>query len=274
MALSTRQASDLANDQQAATAQTIAGLLAAGDALKGDAQGRVNGGSQGYYTGGSGGYMVDNSPQVNAQANQIAAEIANIYGQAQDQIKAQAGGIVSAGNARVTQQRDDVNNSAYTQMLAGRQQVSDQQNALGSFGLSGIGGTSTGRATAAQNALGGYRDAFGKLNGDYFGNQVGFDLSRNASQADAFRNANVEQQKAIEAARQAALANATYWVPGSKGRYVSTYGSAGKKSDRSLISAIGKEQKAITSAAAAEAKQRSKDPRIRQGQVQANRRLN
>ena len=103
---STADASALANAQQQATADTIAAILAQGDALKGELNGRIAGGSQGYYEGGSPGYWVDNSGAVNSQYNGIRDDTNNVYGQAIAAILAQNPAIQAAGSLRDATIRD------------------------------------------------------------------------------------------------------------------------------------------------------------------------
>lgn len=268
---STQQASNLYNDQQKATAQTIADILAQGDALKGDAQGRISGGSQGYYTGGTSGGYVDNRPQVNQQYDVIRGDVANLFGQAVGAIQAQAPQIQQDAQGRLNL----IGSALYSQGEAARQQQINQQGdqvlAAQRLGIAADPQMQRSNSTAA--ALTNYRNGGADAQKGYFTALRGTALGRNQAQADAFAHAGDEQAQAIERARQQALADAYYWVGGSRGRYVSTYGSADKKADRSLISAITKEQKSIASDQKKEAAQRAKDPSIRQSAVQANRRL-
>jgi hypothetical protein len=272
VAQSTQQASNLYNAQQSATAQTIADILAQGDALKGDAAGRIAGGTQGFYSGGTPGYTVDNRGAVNGQYNTIRDDVTNVFDQAVGAIKGQAPQINTDFQNKINliAQIAAQQNAAASQQSA--QQLSDQQSAAARMGIDAA--PQTGRASNIAGALGLARNAGADAQKGYFGAMKGFALSRNTSQADAFGYANSQQQQKIEAARQAALAKAVYWVPGSRGKFTATYGSADKKADRSLISGITKTQKAITASSKSEAAQRAKDPTIRQSAVQANRRLN
>lgn len=271
--VSTAEAAKLYGQQRGATNSMIDDLLAEGDALKADAQGRIAGGSQGYYAGGTPGYYVDNTAAVNQQANLVRDQVANLFAQAIASINAQEPQIQrDAAGRQQTMNKLLVQQSAAAS-AAGAKQVADQQRAAEAMGLGGVAAPQTARTNDTANALNhNRRDQLG-LQGNYFKTMGDFAVGRNRAQAGAFKYSNDEQQKEIEKARQQALANAVYWVPGSRGKYVSTYGSAGKKADRSLISGITKEQKAVTKARNADTKARSSDPSIRQGAIQANRRL-
>jgi hypothetical protein len=271
MALSTQQAANLYNDQLSTTAQTIADILAQGDALKGEAQGRIAGGTQGYYTGGTPGYMVDNRGAVNGQYNGLRDDVANLFGQAISQITAREPQIRNDAQGRIDLINNLVGDQNRAAQGAAAQQLSDQQRAAAAMGIDAAPQTARAPGTAA--ALTNYRNAGAAAQKNYFGAIRDVAVGRNQAQADAFGYTRDQRQQAIEAARQQALAKAVYWVPGSRGKFVATYGSADKKADRSLISQISKEQKAITKSAADEAKQRAKDPSIRQSAIQANRRL-
>lgn len=265
-------ASDLYNAQRATTAQTIAGILAEGDALKGNLTAGLGSPATGYYTGGSPGYTVDNRGAVNGSYNTIRDDVQNVFGQAVGAINAQEPQIQAdaAGRQNMVAALLSAQNAAAQQ--AGAQQLADQQSAAARMGLAVT--PQMQRSNASSAALGQYRGAGAGAQKDYFGAMGGFATSRNKSQAGAFAYANGEQQKKIEQARQAALAKAVYFVPGSKGKFVRTGGgSAATKADKKTIAAITKEQKAITSAQSKDEAQRLKDPSIRQNAIQANRRL-
>lgn len=264
-------ASDLYNQQRATTAQTIAGILAEGDALKGQLGGSAGSGGGGYYVGGSPGYTVDNRGAVNGNYDTIRGDVANVFSQAIGAINAQAPQIAAdaANRQNMVASLLSAQNSAAVQ--AGAKQLADQQSAAARMGLAVT--PQMQRANSSAAALGQYRGAGAGAQKDYFGAMGGFATSRNKSQAGAFEYANSEQQKKIEAARQAALAKAVYFVPGSKGKFVRTGGSGSQKADKKTIAAITKEQKAITSAQSKDEAQRLKDPTIRQNAIQANRRL-
>ncbi len=265
--MSSSSASDLYNAQRATTGQTIADILAQGDALKGSLGA---GGYSSIYSGGTPGHYVDNTGAVNAQYNGIRDDTGHLYDMATQQILAQAPQIQSDAGARInllTSLGAQGNASA-----AGRaiQQQGDQSNWITALGLNAT--PQMQRATGIANALQNSRDAFSKLNSDYFGALRDVALSRNQAQAGAFTDANKQQQAKIEAARQAALAKAIYYVGGSRGHLVSS-ASSQKAADKKLASSITKEQKAITSAQKKDDAQRAKDPTIRQQAIQANRRL-
>lgn len=269
--LSTQQAQNLYNAQQKQTSQTIADIIAQGDALKGEASARLGGGTQGYYSGGTPGYYVDNSGAVNGQYNTIRDDVSNVFAQAVAAIQAQAPFIQSQAAGRGDALMGLAQRQGTDASAASAQQLSDQQLAAQRMGIDAAPQTS--RAGNIAAALSQYRNQGAGAQKQYFSAIGQTALGRNDAQAAAFAHTNEEQQKQIEAARQAALAKASYWVPGSRGKFVSTYGSADKKSDKKLISSITKEQKAITKAQQSDAAQRAKDPSIRQSAVQANRRL-
>ena len=261
-------ASDLYNQQRSATAQTIADILAQGDALKGGLTSSAGGG---YYTGGSPGYTVDNRGAVNASYNTIRGDVGNVFGQAVAAVNAQNPQIQADAANRQNMISALLASQNQAASAAGAQQLSDQQLAAQRMGLAVTPQTS--RANATANVLAAYRGAGAGLQKNYFGALGKFALDRNQAAAGAFSYANDEQQKKIEQARQAALAKAFYFVPGSRGRYVKNSSTAQGKADKKTISAITKEQKAITSAQNKDTAQRAKDASIRQNAVQANRRL-
>lgn len=261
-------ASDLYNQQRSATAQTIADILAQGDALKGDLTSGLGGG---YYVGGSPGYSVDNRGAVNSSYNTIRSDVGNVFGQAVAAVNAQAPQIQADTANRQNMIAALLASQNQAAQQAGAQQLSDQQSAAARMGLAVTPQTS--RANASAAALGAYRGAGAGLQKDYFGSLGKFALDRNSAAASAFSHANDEQQQKIEQARQAALAKAVYFVSGSKGRYVRNSSSAQGKADKKTISAITREQKAITSSQKKDSAQRAKDASIRQNAVQANRRL-
>lgn len=264
-------ASDLYNQQRSATAQTIADILAQGDALKGELGAVPGTRGGGYYVGGTPGYTVDNRGAVNGSYNTIRDDVGNVFGQAVASINAQAPQILADATGRqnfITGLLDDQINRA---KAASAQQLGDQQSAAARMGLAVT--PQMQRANSSAAAIGNYRSATGNAQRDYFGALGKFAVDRNGRQAGAFQYANEQQQQKIEQARQAALAKAVYWVPGSKGKFVRTGGTPGQKADKKTIAAITKEQKAITGAVKKDEAQRAKDPTIRQNAIQANRRL-
>jgi hypothetical protein len=263
---STQQASDLYNRQQAATGQMIADLLAQGDALKAGAQG----GHSSVYEGGSPGYYWDNSPAVNAQYDTIKNDVNNLFGQATGIIRGQAAGIQQGTDSRVADLSKIISAAGVAAGQRGTQNIADQNNAAAAMGISAA--PQNARAGGLANAIGSYRGSFGALNNNFTKDVGKIALQRNEAQAGAFDYANQQQQNQIQAARARALADAQIWVPGSRGRLVSS-GSKANAADRKLVSAINKEQKAIRSAQSKDAAQRAKDPSIRSSAVQANRRL-
>lgn len=263
---STQQASDLYNRQQAATAQTIADLLAQGDALKAGATGPYSS----VYEGGSPGYYWDNSGAVNSQYNTIAGDVGNVFGQAVGLVRGQAPAIQKATDARVADMSKIIGGAAQAAGQRGIGQIADQKNAAAAMGIDAA--PQTARAGNLAQALNLNQDLFGRVNNNYQKTMGQYALQRNEAQAGAFAHANDEQQKAIQAARAEALANAKVWVPGSRGRLVSS-ASSQKKADKQLTSAVNKQEKAIVSAQKKDAAQRAKDASIRSSAVQANRRL-
>lgn len=259
-------ASDLYNAQQRGTANTIAQILAQGDALKGSVGG---GGGGGGYVGGSPGYYWDNSGAVNAQYNVIRDDVSNLFGQAMGLVRGQAPAIQNDAAARVA----DINGLIAGQGAAASQraqsQVGDQQSAAAAMGIDAA--PQTARAAGIAQALGNYRTTFGDANTKYFNTRKDVALARNEATAGGFQFANDQEQNAIQAARVKALSTAKKWVPGSRGHKVG--GGSSKAADKKLVTAINKQQKLLVTARDQELAQRAKDPEIRKSAVQANRRL-
>jgi hypothetical protein len=271
MANSTQQAASLYDAQRNATHQTIADILAAGDDLRAELSTGSKGSSTGYYEGGSPGYYWDNSPAVNAQYDVIRNDTANLYGQATGLINGQAAGIGQGYDKKINDLTGILGPEGTAANQAAQQQIGDQQRAAAAMGISAA--PQTARAQGTANLIRDNRNAFGLLNMNFLNAKRGIDLSRNASQAAAFTNANTQHQAAIQAARIKALASAKVWVPGSKGRYVQTSYTPGVKADKKTAAAIAKEQKALATSTAKEDAQRNKDSSLRQSAIQANRRL-
>lgn len=265
-------ASDLYGAQQAATANTIAQILAQGDALKGSLGGGGGGGGGGTYVGGTPGYYWDNSKAVNGQYNVIRDDVSNLFGQAIGLVRGQAPAIQNDAAARVAEINGLVAGENAAASARGQSQIGAQQSAAAAMGIDAA--PQTARAQGIAQALGNYRNTFGDVNAKYFNTRKDVALARNESTAGGFQYANDQEQNAIQAARVKALATAKKWVPGSRGHRVGGGGGGGSaKADKKLITAINKQQKLLVTARDQEIAQRAKDPEIRKSAVQANRRL-
>lgn len=264
-------ASDLYGAQQAATANTIAQILAQGDALKGSLGGGGGGGGGGTYVGGTPGYYWDNSKAVNGQYNVIRDDVSNLFGQAVGLIRGQAPAIQNDAAARVAEINGLVASENTAAGARGQSQVGDQRAAATAMGIDAA--PQTARAAGIAQALGNYRNTFGSANAKYFNTRKDVALARNESTAGGFKYANDQEQKAIQAARVKALSTAKKWVPGSRGHKVGGSSGSSAKADKKLITAINKQQKLLVTARDQELAQRAKDPEIRKSAVQANRRL-
>lgn len=184
------------------------------------------------YEGGSPGYMVDNRGAVNAQYNGTRDDANNVYDQAAAAIgrsNANIGGDYDAAAAQDAANRQ-ARTAALQQLVAGQQ--GDESDWAARMGFAPSVGNSAG-ATARSNdllkTLGLNQQNLTSANQGYFGTTKGNALARGQAQVDASNWARKQLQDEIEQARQKALANAVYYVAGSRGRKVSTGGYTAKQ---------------------------------------------
>ena len=184
------------------------------------------------YVGGTPGYTVDNTPQVNAQYNGMRDDANNVYDQAAAAIGLANKNIPQAYTQAASQEaanRAARSKALQSMVLGDRDNEADWAARMGFSRDVGTSQAATGRTTDLLRTLLANNSALAGAGNAYYNSTKNTAVARGQAAVNASNFARDQLEKQIEAARQAALAKAIYYVAGSKGKKVKTGGYTAKQ---------------------------------------------